>query len=348
MDRKAGTGWGMPKFLLCSDCFQDVGLKLEAQRVGRWRRPKKSCPNCGTRDGCTLDSNALHELQRQFFSRATAPNQLRDDIAVLGLVEDDPDDFDIGLTLRREAQADWELIQSKISGRLFYRSPRPFYLGITNHFGWEQSLSKDVVRNDIVPKLRFTQIDPSTPFYRIRVNVPDADKFEEGQYDTPPRPRRRGFGRFDNPALPLLYGSPNLQVCIHECRVTLADDIFVATLAPTRSLRLIDLTGNYDQPEAIDPIDDLFWFFRGLMNASLPHVYRYCRRIAQTIKDMTDADGFVYNSYYTNVAGDTGGRAINYALFGRPISEGKLGVVSVNTVRLNRITYDYRLGPLFV
>jgi hypothetical protein len=253
----------------------------------------------------------------------------------------------MGLTLRPEAQADWNLIQSKISGRLFYRSPRLFFLGITNHFGWYQSLPKDVVRNDIVPKLRFTEIDPVAEFYRIRVNLTDANKFDEGQYDAPPKPRRRGSGRFDNPKLSLLYGSPNLQVCIHECRVTLADDIFVATLAPTRTLRLIDLSGNYDQPEAISPFDDLFWFFRGLMNASHPHVYRYCRRIAQTIKDMTEADGFVYNSYYTNVAGDTGGKTINYALFGLPISEGKLKIVSINTIRLNRITYDYHLGPLF-
>jgi RES domain len=346
MDWKAWSGWGQPRFLLCSNCFQDVGLKLEAQRIGRRHRPKKSCPNCATRDGYTLDSKALHELQRQFFSRATAPNQFRADIAVLGLVEDDPPYPDIGLALRPEAQADWDLIQSKISGRLFYRSPRLF-LGITNHFGFAQSLPKDVVRNDIVPKLRFTEIDPVALFYRIRVNLTDANKFDEGQYDAPPTPRRRGLGRFENPKLPLLYGSPNLQVCIHECRVILADDIFVATLAPTRTLRLIDLSGNYDQPNDIDPFDDLFWFFRGLMNTSLPHVYRYCRRIAQTVKDITDADGFVYNSYYTNVAGDTGGKAINYALFGRPISEGKLKVVSINTIRLNRIIYDYHLGPLF-
>ena len=347
MDSKAGSGWRQPRFLLCSNCFQDVGLKLEAQRIGRWRRQKQSCPNCASRDGCTLDNKALHELQRQFFSRATAPNQFRDDIAVLGLVEDDPPYTDIGLTLRPEAQADWDLMQSKINGRLFYRSPRLFFLGITNHFGWYQSLPKDVVRNEIVPKLCFTEIDPVASFFRIRVNLTDANKFDEGQYDAPPKPRQRGFGRFDNPKLSLLHGSPNLQVCIHECRVTLADDIFVATLAPTRTLRLIDLSRNYDQPAAINPFDDLFWFFRGLMNASRPHVYRYCRRIAQTIKDMTDADGFVYNSYYTNVAGDTGGKTINYALFGLPILEGKLKVVSINTIRLSRITYDYHLGPLF-
>jgi hypothetical protein len=209
-----------------------------------------------------------------------------------------------------------------------------------------QSLAKDVVRHDIIPKLRFAEITPPTTFYRIRLNVPRANKFEEGQYDAPLKSRRRGFGRFDNPKLTLLYGSPNLQVCIHECRVTLADDIFVATLAPTRTLRLIDLSGNYDQPEYMDQFDDLFWFFRGLMNTNLPHVYRYCRRIAQTIKDITGADGFIYSSYYTNVAGDTGGKTINYAIFGRPLSEGTLKVVSINTIRLNQITYDH-LGPLF-
>jgi hypothetical protein len=298
-------------------------------------------------DGYALDTDAVHELQRQFFSRATAPNQLRDDIAVIGIVENEPEYTDIGLNLRSEARADWSLIQSIVGGRLWYRSPRLFYLGITNHFGMYQSLPKEVVRDQVVSKLRLNQVGPTTTFYRIRLNLDDASKFDEGQYDAPPKQRRRGFGRFDNNKLPLFYGSPNLQVCIHECKVTLADEIFVATVAPTRTLSLIDSTGNYDQPEDIDPFDDLRWFFRGLMNASQPHVYRYCRRIAQTIRDMTDADGFVYNSYYTNVAGDTGGKTINYALFGRPLADGKLNVTSINTIRVNRITYDYHLGPLF-
>ena len=84
------------------------------------------------------------------------------------------------------------------------------------------------------------------------------------------------------------------------------------------------------------------------MNSSRPDVYRYCRRIAQTIKDETGADGFVYNSYFTNVAGDAGGEAINYALFGHPIADGKLIIDSINTVKLERIKYDFHLGPLFV
>jgi hypothetical protein len=333
-------------FPLCSDCFADAGLRLEAKRIGTER--VSACPNCKSTDGYALDSDRLHELQKQFFSRATAPNQYRQDVAVLGVVEDDPDERDIGLILRPETRADWALIRGAIGGRLWYRSPRLFYLGITNHFGIYQSLPKDVVRDQIVSRLRFTEIDPSTTIYRIRLNLDDEAKFDEGQFDSPPKARRRGFGRFDIGQLPLFYGSPNLQVCIHECRVTLVDDVFVASNTPTKKLSLIDLTGNFDQPDDINPFDDLEWFFRGLMNASHPSVYRHCRRIARTIRDMTSADGFVYNSYYTNIAGDSEGKTINYALFGRPLSEGKLKINSINTIRLARISYDYHLGPLFV
>jgi hypothetical protein len=333
-----------PDFQVCSECFKDVGLRREAKGIGA--EHANVCPNCKSNDGYALNRDQLHELQTQFFSRATAPNQFRQDVAVLGVVEDDPAEYDIGLELRPETRTDWELIRHAIGGRLWFRSPRLFYLGITNHYGYG-GLPKDVVRDQIVPKLRFAEIDTLTTIYRIRVNLTDQNKFDEGQFDAPPNPKRRGFGRFDNGKLPLFYGSPNLQVCIHECRVTLADDIFVASLTPTKKLSLIDLTGNYDQPDDIDPFDDLHWFFRGLMNASRPNVYRYCRRIAQTIRDMTKADGFLYNSYYTNVAGDTEGKTINYALFGRPLAEGKLGIKSINTVRLNQIRYDYHLGPLF-
>src|SRR5258708_4900058 len=198
-----------PPALPCSDCFKDNGLRLEAKRIGKERAGV--CPNCKSSDGYKLDSDGLHELQTQFFSRATAPNQYRQDVAVLGVVEDDADEEDIGLVLRPETQADWALIRAAIGGRLWYRSPRLYYLGITNHFGMFQNLPKEVVREEIVRKLRFTEIDASTTIYRIRTNLDDHAKFNEGQYDSPPKAKRRGFLRFDNKNLPVFYGSPNLQ-----------------------------------------------------------------------------------------------------------------------------------------
>lgn len=42
--------------------------------------------------------------------------------------------------------------------------------------------------------------------------------------------------------LPIMYASQDLQICVHECRVTAEDDLYVATLAPSRDMKLLDLT----------------------------------------------------------------------------------------------------------
>ena len=36
-----------------------------------------------------------------------------------------------------------------------------------------------------------------------------------------------GAGRFDTAELPVLYGSQDLEVCLHECRVTAEDEIYL-------------------------------------------------------------------------------------------------------------------------
>ena len=38
-----------------------------------------------------------------------------------------------------------------------------------------------------------------------------------------------------------MYASQDLQVCLHECRVTAEDKIFVATLKPVKPLKLLNL-----------------------------------------------------------------------------------------------------------
>jgi hypothetical protein len=75
--------------------------------------------------------------------------------------------------------------------------------------------------------------------YRVRVNP--AAPAEPREYDSPPD-TLVGNGRLDSIGFPVLYSSPDLELCLHECRVTGEDDVFVATLAPTRELRLLDLS----------------------------------------------------------------------------------------------------------
>jgi hypothetical protein len=55
----------MPEFLLCSECFRDEGLKLDATQFGV--ADESPCPNCGKRDGRKLTKELIIYLARRFF-----------------------------------------------------------------------------------------------------------------------------------------------------------------------------------------------------------------------------------------------------------------------------------------
>ncbi|MDR5877491.1 RES domain-containing protein [Caballeronia sp. LZ032] len=86
-------------------------------------------------------------------------------------------------------------------------------------------------------------------FYRVRVNP--QRPAEPDEYDCPPL-RFVGRGRLDSTGFGVMYGSQDLDICIHECRVTAEDDIYVATLQPTKDLRLLDLTALLDEDEVTE------------------------------------------------------------------------------------------------
>ena len=55
--------------LLCSECFTDHGLILEARKLGKVSRRK--CPNCNSVTGAKLDHAALENLAQRFFVYGT-------------------------------------------------------------------------------------------------------------------------------------------------------------------------------------------------------------------------------------------------------------------------------------
>jgi hypothetical protein len=112
------------KSILCSDCFEDEGLRLEAERIGRMTKGR--CPNCDSLVGLSLDKSNLEELREQFFSRSTASHQYQVGVAIFGITNDDRSE-DEEIKMRPETERDWLLIKNKIGGRLFRRSPRLFY-----------------------------------------------------------------------------------------------------------------------------------------------------------------------------------------------------------------------------
>jgi RES domain len=323
--------------VLCSECFEDDGLRYEARSFRR--KTNDICQHCGARNGPKLTKFDAEDLARKFFSHATAPHTFQGFVPILKYGVSKEYNIDRMLEPTRK---DLSLLTEVTGFGVFYNAPRLFYLGVTNHFDGPRGSLRTSTINDIVAKLFVTTVPAGTKVFRIRLNLSAEQKFLADQFDSPPIERARGFSRFDSKREPILYTSPSLLVCIHECRVTLADDIYAATLRTTRDLRMADLSENYYQPEDVNPFDDLRYFFGGLMLSS--RTYNNCRRIARAIRADPTIDGIMYSSFFTNVIDAP---AVNYGFFGYPVANGALEVSSINTIRIDKIDYEFALGPVF-
>ncbi len=201
-------------------------------------------------------------------------------------------------------------------------------------------------------------------FYRVRIK-PD-DPGSPAEYDSPPD-GFTGNGRLDSPGFPVMYASPDLEVCMHECRAAAEDDTFAATLSPTRPLRLLDLT-ELIREEHVTEFESLDLAVHMLFLAG-DHSYEISRAIAAAARD-AGYDGIIYPSYFSLLR--TGAipfetsyglshRIIpqlvdyekakilpNLALFGRPIKDGTVRVRCLNRVVIQRVDYSLAFGPASV
>ena len=140
------------------------------------------------------------------------------------------------------------------------------------------------------PEIVFTK---GRKFYRLRINPDQPEEFN--QYDSPPV-GRASYGRLDSENFPVMYASQDLQICIHECRVAAEDEIFVATLALTKDVRLLDLTAILPEPgrdefESLDIAVHMLFFAK-------EHSYEVSRALALSAFK-NGYDGLIYPSYFS-------------------------------------------------
>ncbi len=199
-------------------------------------------------------------------------------------------------------------------------------------------------------------------FYRLRIGPRQPS--DPGEYDSPPT-ERAGNGRLDSVGFPVLYGSQDIDICIHECRATAEDEIFVATLKPERDMRLLDLTHvlkeDVTEFESLDMAIHMLFLARS-------HSYEISRAIALSAKN-AGFDGVIYPSFFSLIR--TGGRPFetayglslrrfhpqaeeygraftipNFALFGRPLENLSVRVHCINRLVLTQIGYLGHFGPV--
>jgi hypothetical protein len=347
-------------YLICSNCFTDEGLRLDSIRIGIMN--DEECPNCKSKNGSKLTKYLVTALCYVFFLRGTI---YKCKYGGFPLIEFNKQHFNLSeIDISPWLENDVKLIERISEVGLFYYGPRSWMLGEIEPL---KSLQNKKKRKSTIERIlnEYPQItfDNKTYFYRLRINpkVP----FDNSEYDTPPN-KYLGKGRLDDIDFPVLYASQDLELCIHECRATMDDEIFVSKLIPTKDLKLIDLTELLNEPdltefESLD-IAIHFLFLAG------KHSYKICRDIAKACL-LKGFDGIIYPSYFSYlrkgmVPFDTRyGISIrrigqlktfaksqiipNIALFGRPISEKTIKVECINKVLINQIGYNISFGPAY-
>ena len=351
----------MSSIVACSECFSDQGLRLDAQQLGVSGSSSVPCPNCGSTVGDKLTSEILERLAYRFFVWGSWN---RTDFGGAPMIQFN-DRRNTDVVFQTQLDADVQIFERVLGIGFFHYGPRFWMIGeIEPLKALQNPKSAPTIIDRILSEYPTFGACSEDIFYRIRKS-PRLPK-DTREYDSPPIGCVRD-GRFNFNGFPVLYGSPDLQVCIHECRVTEEDDLYVATLAPTVPLRLINLAVLLrDGVVPISEFKSLDIAIHMLFLAG-SHSYDITRQISSAAQS-AGFDGLIYPSYFSllrigvppfETSYGISHRRIpaaqkyekskaipNIAIFGHPIKEGKISVQCINRLILNQVKYGFHFGPV--
>lgn len=343
--------------VVCSNCFSNTGLRLDAERIGR--EVVGLCPNCHSDGYKKLPLAGLGALAHRYFVWGSLWRAKYGAAPLIQFNKHQKTSIDIKPWL----EPDVRLIERLLGVGFFHYGPRLWMLGeIEPLKALQRPRTRQSIVNRILMEYPSRTLAPTEAFYRLRVNPKTPD--QPSQYDSAP-PEFAGKRRLDSKGNPVLYGSPDLEVCIHECRVTVEDDIFVATLSATRDLRLLDLSVLLKEDNGVTEFESLDLTVHMLFLAGR-HSYKLARTVAEAARNAGFA-GIVYPSYFSllrlgrmplETTYGISHRRINelqeheqsksipnLALFGKPIESGAVTVGCIDRLVIGRVGYEYHLGP---
>jgi len=350
----------MSEEILCSNCFKDQGLRLTAFNIGIDKNGL--CPQCKTENGRKLNKELVKKLAYRFFVRGTVHRTYFGGAPMIQFNEQQYKNSSIDVP--KWMEDDIKLIEDTIKVGFFNYGPRLWMIGEVEPLKkLESKTERQEIINRILKEYPARIFSKKEIIYRLRRNPIYPSNFDE--YDSPPLGNENlGKGRFDSVNFPIMYISQDLEICVHECRVSVDDELFLATLCPIRDLKLLDLTEIIEEEvtkfESLDMAVHML-FFAG------EHSYEVTREIAFAVYQ-AGFDGLIFPSYFGLVR--TGSMPFdsvygisvrkfpsyktqaksqikqNIALFGRPIKEETIAVKCINRLVLNKVKYDIRFGPV--
>ena len=344
-------------FIACSNCFVNEGLRLDAEGLGE--DDSSVCPRCATSEGRKLSPSQLATLAQHFFVWGSVHRLHYGAAPKIQFNDRRKTEIDLPGSL----SADAAVFEDALGIGFFFYGPRFWMLGEVEAL---KELRCEATRSAVINRIlseygsrTLTERDKS---YRIRKNP--SEPSQDSQYDSPPLGRSNG--RLDTPASPALYTSPDLQTCLHECRVTAEDDLFVATLRPVRDLHLLDVAALLDEPQEVDEFESLDLAVNMLFLAG-EHSYPLTQELSRAARS-AGFDGLVYPSYFSMLRNgvkpfettygishrkiaqyrefEEAKMSANFAIFGRPIQDRLIDVCYINRVVLSSVFYSVHFGPV--
>lgn len=346
-----------PSIVACSACFSDHGLSLDAEQLGL--EEVGACPNCGKIESKKLTKEILLVLAHRFFVWSSLHHCKYGAAPQIQFNEHQKTSISVSSWLI----PDIELFEHLLGIGFFLYGPRLWMIGEVEPLKnlQNQHTRKDTI-NRILHEYPERNIGPEDYFYRIRKEPSNPSKPLE--YDSPPNFLAYD-GRLNPHNFPILYASPDLEICMHECRVTAEDELYVATLIPNIPLRLLDLSVLLKEEKTTE-FESLDMAIHMLFLAGR-HSYEITRAIATTAF-VSGFDGIIYPSYFSllrlgimpfetvygisyrripQYQGHEQAKSIpNLAIFGRPIKRQLLSIKCINKLIINRVKYDFHFGPL--
>lgn len=326
----------MTNAIACPNCFSNWGFR---QSIARNSKVSPAvCPMCAT-IGPLIDRVGLQEAMYEFF---VAGSYLPETMAPVYQVNDrNPNPARFDLTLDDDAK----LACALTSDVIFDYGPAMWRFGEVNlkHAFDEGGSHREEAALNFVARAPRIELPIGTRLFRVRKN-PKVDETitTAAAFDPPPAQIVRSPGRWDDGQAAVLYASDDIELCLHECRVLLADEIIVASLATALPLKLLDLTADFDGIPST-PFDDPGIFARFLSLSRNEQWLDHARAVSRAAFQ-AGLDGIRYKSYYGQAKQQSG--ALNVALFGRPIEAGTMTIESVNRVRLTDAHYQFSFGPV--
>lgn len=345
--------------LLCSDCFADEGLRIDATKHGL--EQQGSCPNCKSIEGRKLTQQHIKDLAWRFFVSGTTIRCEYGAAPVIQYNEHHYGKSDISPS--PWLKNDVKLIEDAAKIGFFHYGPRLWMVGEVEPL---KALQDPMMRPQIVDRVLkeypARALAKGTKFYRLRIDPKRPS--DPAEYDSPPT-AHEGNGRLCSSGFPVMYGSQDIDICIHECRATAEDDIYVATLKTKQDLRLLDLTHVVEEDctefESLDMSIHMLFLAKS-------HSYEISRAIALAARD-AGLDGVIYPSFFSLIR--TGGHPFetayglsvrrfhperskyaeaftiqNLALFGHPMEKGLVSAECINRLVLTQVGYQGHFGPV--